>query len=154
MFFPFKLSFVIFSLQSADYEYDTVDVPIEAPIMNSMDTPHYDLATRSLYFIDLFTPNVYRYSEDDDRIYTCKAPNNLQAGFFIPTKDGSNKFVGGFNNSVYTFEWDGVSKNCKLVEEIFSVTKGSNPNMNKGIFGPKESLYTGTVDYTKLCGEF
>lgn len=118
-----------------------------------MDSPYYSVRTRSLYFISLFSRYVFRYSEVDDQLYYCEAPEGFQAGFFMPSKDDPKMFYGGFNNAVYEFSWDGCSTNCTVIKKLFTVSEGSNPNMNQAILGPNGEIYTGTVDYKKLCGE-
>lgn len=55
---------------------------------------------------------------------------------------------------MYTVKWDGFSKQCKIMGQLFTGTLGSNPNMNQAIAGPKGALYTRTVSFTQLCSKY
>lgn len=136
----------------SDYDYDIISLPDGVGTIGIMDSPFYDCKTKSLYFIDLFKQNIYRYSEHDNRIYYCSIPGYATPSFFIPVRGKPGRHVMGQNQTVYEVQWDGYSTVCKVVGTVFKTPEDSTHNTNWAAAGPKGALYVGFFG-NKLCGK-
>lgn len=134
-----------------DYNYDIIPLP-DGLKVGIMDSPFYDCKTKSLYFVDLFMTNIFRYSEESNQIYYCSIPGYTSPSFFIPARGKEGIYAMGVNQSVYSVQWDGVSNTCNVVGKIATGDTDTSHHTNTAIAGPKGSLYFGYFS-TNLCGK-
>lgn len=136
----------------SDYDYDMIPMPDEVGTIGIMDSPFYDCRRKSLYFVDLFKKNMYRYSEEDNRVYYCSVSQFTQPSFILPARGKDNTYVVGFNESTWVVSWDGVSTLCSIVKKFVTPDNEAGHQTNSACAGPKGSLYWGYLS-SGLCGE-
>lgn len=129
-------------------DYDIIPIPVPIGIL---DSPYYDCSTKSLFFVDLFGHNVYRYSEDTNQFYYMSIDKYSSPSFFIPARNTPNTYLMGVNTTVYSVQWDGFSPTGHVLGPVVTVEPNSGHYINNGIAGPKGGLYFGTFGPT-LCG--
>lgn len=128
-------------------------MPDAAGTVGIMDSPFYDCKSKSLYFVDLFKENIYRFSEKDEKVYYCAVPNFAMPSFFIPIRGKEDRFAMGQNQTVYEVQWDGRSKVCNIVGTITKTPEDTAQHTNAAIAGPNGALYFGFFSNV-LCGKY
>lgn len=118
-----------------------------------MDSPHFDCETRNLYMVDLFGTLLIRYFEPLNEFYWASIPGVIQPSFFYPTLNKPGVFVMGCNNTVFTVEWDGYSKNATIIGNLTTVEHDTNHHTNNAVPGPKGGLFFGMLNSQVLCGK-
>ncbi|XP_055306657.1 regucalcin-like, partial [Sitodiplosis mosellana] len=136
----------------SDYDYDIISMPDGVGTIGIMDSPFYDCKTKSLYFVDLFNKNIYRYSEENNRVYYCSVPGFSQPSFFIPVRGKHGVYSMGQNTSIYEVGWDGFSTVCNIIAKVTSAEDGTTHHTNAAIARPKGALHFGYYSQN-LCGD-
>lgn len=101
-----------------------------------MDSPYWCSKSLSLYFVDLFGKNIYRYSYKHNKVYQSEIKGQVQPSFCIPVKKSYNQFLIGLNRSVVLCEWDGYSSYTKIIRVLCSVEDGTTNHLNQAVAGP------------------
>lgn len=135
-----------------DYDYDVIPLPSGLPRIGILDAPFYDCSSQSLYFVDLFQENIYRYSENQNRVYYCNVPGYPTPSFFMPIRGQQGRFLMGQDKSVYAVQWDGFSTTCNIVGTVTQAENGTNHHTNSAVAGPRGALYFGYFSQG-LCGK-
>lgn len=124
--------------------------------------PHFDIATNSAYFADYFGVLLFRYSLDEQKVYTCKVDGVTNSTFIVPVQDAEGLFLVGSDGSGVLVRWDGFSDTGYIERTVFTVAPDTiinsvhvtpSGNLYVGNYGPKHcavdseySLYKFTVE--------
>lgn len=102
----------------------------------------WDSVTRSVYFSDTLIQNLYRYSLDDDKMYSFTVAGLTLPSVIVPISGSCDQYFIGANGSAYIVEWDGQSSTGNIKRPLFSVTQ--NTIVMAVAATPTGELYLGT----------
>lgn len=81
--------------------------------------PHWDIKTRSLYYVDIVAPAIFRYNTKNGEIYRAKIKDNDEPlGFIIPIEERDDEFVVGAGKEAVVIRWDGRSGFASVVRVL------------------------------------
>ncbi|KAJ3654205.1 hypothetical protein Zmor_013409 [Zophobas morio] len=90
--------------------------------------PHWDVATQSLYFIDLIDKNILKYTPSTKKL--SKVPVEKAPSFIIPVEGETNQFIISQQNELVIISWDDESNNIKILQKICGVeTPAETPKL-------------------------
>lgn len=110
----------------------------------------WDHQTQSFYIADILSVLLYRYSYEENKVYTATADGIFGPAFLFPIRNSSTRYVtsGGPNSALVVVEWDGRSSTAKMVDTVFSLPP--DQLLNSAFAAPNGDLFTGTYSPT-LC---
>lgn len=85
------------------------------------ESPHWDIATQNLYYVDIDAGKILRYDFNKNKVFKAKIEGEDLAGFIIPIEGAANQFAVGCGRRVVIVNWDGVSKAAKVLRTLFEV---------------------------------
>lgn len=100
---------------------------------------------------DILAKNLYRYSYDDNTVYTTTADGVIQPSLLYPIQHSSNRFLTSTTQpqpALVIIEWDGKSATANLTETVQTFPNGQL--LNYGYVGPNGDLFIGTFT-AELC---
>lgn len=114
--------------------------------MKLAEGPHWDEKAQCLYYVDIRSALVKKFTPSTQKITTCQLPPS-SVSFVIPVKNSDNKFVVGWNKTVQVITWNGESPKPSKIENIVEVeTQGKKyigNKLNDGKCDPRGRLYAG-----------
>lgn len=118
------------------------------------EVPHYDLPSRSLFFINIADENstINRYDEREKRFFGAKIDNAPNLLFIIPTDCGPNKYLVGINNRAVIATWDGRSPKAYVERVVFTLDVGTKNVINDVKTDQCGRFYCGTKAVPE-CGQ-
>lgn len=136
--------------------------------------PHWDIATQSLFYVDIFGQNIHKYTPATNKhtkgfvgksqisLISTKTKTNSSfseggpLGFAIPVEGTKDHFLVGVGRKLMVVAWDGISEKTNLVEVLVEVENedGYTGNrFNDAKADPKGRLWAGrknSVSYVSL----
>ncbi|KAF2895407.1 hypothetical protein ILUMI_10767 [Ignelater luminosus] len=109
------------------------------------ESPHWDVETQSLYYIDSFGKSIHKYTPSTN--LHAKATIG-HVSFIIPVEGKPNQFVTAIDHEFQLITWDGISDTVSNVQKIAEVDNqpGLEGNrINDGKADPTGRLWAGTV---------
>lgn len=120
---------------------------VKSPKSKLGEGPHWHEETKSLYYVDIYGGSILRYDSKINETFEAKIEGEKIIGFIIPVSNSKNKFAIGLMRRVGIIEWDGKSKQAKLLKIILEVenhVKYEN-RINDAKVDPYGRLYFGTM---------
>ncbi|CAH1392189.1 unnamed protein product [Nezara viridula] len=118
-------------------------LPIPSVVLG--EGPHWDIATQSLYLIDISGSQLIRYDPKANKAFIVKLDVPL-ASFIIPVEGSKGQYVVGSGIKLYLIKWDGTSDKAESVELLHQLTNDSEANrINDGKCDNTGRLWFGTM---------
>lgn len=137
----------LFPFLKMNFEIETV--PDSANGMS--EGPHWDNATQSLYYVDINSGTILRYSNIENKVYRAKVEGEQFASFIIPVEGSCNEFAVGCGRKVKIVEWDGTSKTARVIKTLFQVEmddcRYTGNRFNDAKCDSRGRLFAGTMRY-------
>lgn len=117
-----------------------------SPEALGQDNPHWDIGTNSVYFADYFGVLLFRYSLDEQKVYTCTVDGVTSPSFIVPVHGAADRFLVGSEGSGVIVQWDGYSDTGCIEQTIFTVAP--NTIINSVYVTSSGDLYLGNYGPT------
>ncbi|XP_066253020.1 regucalcin-like [Euwallacea similis] len=117
----------------------------EIPPLILGESPHWDVKTQSLYFVDIPGKCIHKYTPSTRQ--HAKAPLDQTPSFIIPIKSFKDKFIVSQETDLATLKWDGVSEKVEQIEKLqgSDVDADKDGKFNDGKCDSLGRLWTGTI---------
>lgn len=127
----------------------TVEMIRSSPKSMVGESPHWDIRSQSLYYVDIFGTQytVLRYCPAEDRVYGATIDGEPIVTFIVPVAETSDEFAVGLVHTVGIIRWDGKSPKAKLIRialEVENCEKYQSNRFNDGKADPHGRLFAGT----------
>lgn len=110
--------------------------------------PHWDQASQSLYYVDIFGKAIHKYTPSTNQHTTAVLGNSSKSqtnafvrnqhfiagkhvGFIVPVEGKSDQFVVGLGRTIALVTWDGVSQEASRVEVLAEVENRAGVDGNR-----------------------
>lgn len=124
------------------------EITTEAQRCELGEGPHWDAGSKSLFYVDIVAPAIFRYDTKNGEIYkaTIKDNETLPLGFIIPIEGTTDEFIVGAGRELTVIKWNGKSGQATVVKVIGEVEKDFAANrINDAKCDPHGRLYFGTI---------
>lgn len=89
----------------------------------------WDIETQSLYYVNNVNngsgPFIFRYSYDEDTIYSAYLAGQSNLSFILPVANGRDLFVVGKQNKGQLIRWDGRSDQVTPLQDTYTLDANS-----------------------------
>lgn len=116
--------------------------------------PHWDVATQSLYYIDIDGPNetILRYDYYENKTYGAKVDGVPLMTFVLPVEETVDEFLVGTKRCGQIIRWDGKSPKGKFVRTVFEVETDIQKNRFNDAKADPAGRFVGGTQSTPECG--
>ncbi|XP_075228149.1 uncharacterized protein LOC142328329 [Lycorma delicatula] len=131
-----------FKLYKMSYKVEDLTKPLVLG-----EGPHWDIATQTLYFVDIFKGSVHSYKPSTNEHFSAViGDGHLPVSLIIPVEGEKNTFIISLKNDIAIISWDGKSSKASEPNVIASVEPKDNTNrINDGKADAKGRLWAGTM---------
>lgn len=120
--------------------------------------PHWDEATQSLYYIDIYGPEstILRYDFKENATYAASVDNEPLMTFVLPVEGTTDQFLVGTKNEAKIIRWDGHSSKAELVRSVFQIENEEkfNTRFNDAKSDPSGRFFGGTQRFDECNGPY
>lgn len=130
-----------------------VEVVSASPKSDLGEGPHWDEASQSLYYTDIYgkDESILRYDFKEDKVYSAQIDGEPVVSFILPVANQTDQFALGIGPRVGVVHWDGHSKKARLGAIAFEVDEDSSTNrFNDAKCDPVGRFYGGTMRFERL----
>ncbi|XP_967668.2 uncharacterized protein LOC656019 [Tribolium castaneum] len=116
--------------------------------------PHWDAATQSLYFVDIFGKTIHKYVPVTKK-HTKAVIGTNHVSLIIPVEGEKNKFLITIGRQLVTVKWDGSSEKVSEITKIGEVDDDPETldnRFNDGKCDPTGRLWAGTMGGEPING--
>ncbi|CAG9859543.1 unnamed protein product [Phyllotreta striolata] len=109
--------------------------------------PHWDAATQSLYFVDIFGKSIHKYVPATNK-HTKAVIGVDCVSLIVPVKGEPNKFLVSIGRELAVVTWDGESEKASKIEKLCEVDNDpetKDNRFNDGKCDPAGTLWAGTM---------
>lgn len=134
-----------------------VEVVSSSPKSNIGTRPHWDEATQSLFYTDIYgtDASILRYDTKENKVYAATVDQEPVVSFIIPLANATGKYAIGIGHRVGIISWDGKSPKACLESIAFEVEHGRNDTrFNDAKADPTGRFYGGTMRLEALGSLF
>lgn len=134
-----------------------VEVVSSTPKSNIGTRPHWDEATQSLFYTDIYgtDASILRYDTKENKVYAATVDQEPVVSFIIPVANATDKYAIGIGHRVGIIRWDGKSSKACLESIAFEVEHGRNDTrFNDAKADPTGRFYGGTMRLEALGSLF
>lgn len=134
-----------------------VEVVLSSPKSNIGTRPHWDEATQSLFYTDIYGTDatILRYDVKEEKVYAATVDQEPVVSFIIPVANTTDKYAIGIGQRVGIIHWDGKSTKACLESIAFQVDQGKNgTRFNDAKADPMGRFYGGTMRLEALGSLF
>lgn len=134
-----------------------VEVVLSSPKSNIGTRPHWDEASQSLFYTDIYgtEASILRYDANEDKVYAATIDQEPVVSFIIPVANTTDKYAIGIGQRVGIIHWDGKSSKACLESIAFQVDHGKNgTRFNDAKADPTGRFYGGTMRLEALGSLF
>lgn len=143
----------MFTNSFIDFVDFLIQMPFKVEVVPSPQSvlgegPHWDEATQSLYYNDIYgkEASILRYDYKEKKVYSAKIDGEPVVSFIIPVANTTDQYAVGIGRRVGIIQWDGVSPKAKLGTIAFDVEDGKVDNrFNDAKADPVGRFYGGTM---------
>lgn len=123
------------------------EITSEAQRCELGEAPHWDAARKSLYYVDIVGPAIFRFDYKNGEIYKATIKDDdSPIGFFIPVNGTTDEFVIGARRRVLLIKWDGKSGQATIAKVLAEIDQGHEGNRcNDGKVDPSGVLFFGSM---------
>ncbi|KAJ8973403.1 hypothetical protein NQ317_006469 [Molorchus minor] len=160
-----KIFFIYFTLFSGHYTiistfYSSKMAPKverikEIETVELGEGPHWDEATQSLYFVDLFGKAIHKYVPATKK-HTKAVIGTNHVTLIIPVKGEKNKFLISIGRELAVVTWDGESEKVSNTQKLYEVDNKPETIDNRFNDGKCDSsgrLWAGTMGAEPVNGQ-
>lgn len=96
------------------------------------EVPHWDVKTRSLYYIDIagYNSTLLRYDYDENKVYQAHIDGAATLLFLLPIKCAKDYFLVGIDLKAVIVYWNGRTKKATVIRTLFEVNEKSSNVIN------------------------
>lgn len=129
--------------------YEVREISTSPKLINGK-SPHWDVETQSLFYVDEFSENktIFRYDFNQNIVYSANIIDETRASSIIPIQNRKNQFAVGLDRGVKIIQWDGKSSSAKVISTLFDIEEkfGTPTNhMNECEADSQGRFYGGTI---------
>lgn len=123
------------------------EITSEAQRCELGEAPHWDAARKSLYYVDIVGPAIFRFDYKNGEIYKATIKDDdSPIGFFIPVNGTTDEFVIGASRRVLLIKWNGKSGQATIAKVLAEIDQGHEGNRcNDGKVDPSGVLFFGSM---------
>lgn len=109
--------------------------------------PHWDIASQSLYYVDILGPAIFRYDYKSGDLFKATVKDeNSPIGFITPIEGTSDEFIIGAGRRLLVIKWNGRSSQATVMKALADIDSDQPGNrINDGKADPRGVLCFGSM---------
>ncbi|XP_037033252.1 uncharacterized protein LOC119072191 [Bradysia coprophila] len=113
----------------------------------------WDNRTNSIFFADASAPkgsdSLHRFDWDSKTLYSAKLTDSVETvSFILPVQSSPSILIAGQGQSILRVQWDGVSREAKIIDVITTFSPGENNAIDRGATSPDGTVFMSVIPST------